>query len=73
METMHRLFDVHFDEDHCHVQDKNVQLTLNMARKCAINIIKLFKAQTGSKKPMSNIMLDCLADERDLLQIIDRN
>lgn len=73
VETMHWLLDVHFDEDHCRVQDKNVQLTLNMARKCAINIIKLFKAQTGSKKPMSNIMLDCLVDERDLLQIIDRN
>lgn len=73
VETMHWLLDVHFDEDHCRVQDKNVQLTLNMARKCAINIIKLFKSQTGSKKPMSNIMLDCLVDERDLLQIIYRN
>lgn len=57
----------------CRVQDKNVQLNLNIARKCAINLIKLFKSETDSKKPMSNIMFDCLLDERDLLQIVDRN
>ena len=73
VETMHWLLDVHFNEDHCRTQDKNIQLNLNIARKCAINLIKLFKKETGSKKPISNIMLDCLVDERDLLQIIDRN
>ncbi|MDO5397240.1 MAG: ISAs1 family transposase [bacterium] len=70
VETMHWLLDVHFDEDHCRTQDKNVQLNLNIARKCAIKLIKLFKSETGSKKPISNIMLDCLVDEWDLLQII---
>ena len=73
VETMHWLLDVHFDEDHCRAQDKNVQLNLNIARKCAINLIKLFKSELGSKRPISNIMLDCLIDERDLLQIVDRN
>ena len=73
VETMHWLLDVRFNEDQCRVQDKNVQLNLNIARKCAINLIKLFKSETDSKKPMSNIMFDCLLDERDLLQIVDRN
>lgn len=73
VETMHWLLDVHFDEDHCRVQDKNVQMNLNIARKCAINLIKLFKSKTGSERPISNIMLDCLIDEHDLLQIVDRN
>lgn len=73
VETMHWLLDVHFNEDQCRTQDKNVQLNLNIARKCAINLIKLFKSKTGSKKPMSNIMLDCLIDERDLLQIVYKN
>jgi len=73
VETMHWLLDVHFDEDHCRAQDKNVQLNLNIARKCAINLIKLFKSELGSKRPISNIMLDCLIDEHDLLQIVDRN
>ena len=73
VETMHWLLDVHFDEDHCRAQDKNEQLNLNIARKCAINLIKLFKSEKHSKKPISNIMLDCLIDERDLLQIVDRN
>ncbi|MDO5396388.1 MAG: hypothetical protein Q4G33_00500 [bacterium] len=49
VETMHRLLDVHFDEDHCRTQDKNVQFNLNIARKYAINLIKLFKSETGSK------------------------
>ncbi len=73
VETMHWLLDVHFNEDQCRTQDKNTQLNLNIARKCAINLIKLFKSETGSKKPMSNIMLDCLIDERDLLQVVYRN
>jgi len=73
VETMHWLLDVHFNEDECRVQDKNIQQNLNIARKCAINIIKLFKSETDSKKPMSNIMLDCLLDERDLLHVVYKN
>ena len=60
VETMHWLLDVHFDEDWCRVEDKNVQQNLNIFRKSAINLIKLFKSETSSKKPISNIMFDCL-------------
>lgn len=73
VETMHWLLDVHFDEDWCRVEDKNVQQNLNIFRKSAINLIKLFKSETSSKKPISNIMFDCLLDFHALLQIINRN
>ena len=73
VETMHWLLDVHFDEDWCRVEDKNVQQNLNIFRKSAINLIKLFKSETSSKKPISNIMFDCLLDFQALLQIINRN
>ena len=67
---MHWLLDVHFEEDWCRVEDKDVQQSLNIFRKCAINLIKLFKAESNSKKPISNIMLGCLLDFDDLLQIV---
>lgn len=73
VEAMHWLLDVHFEEDWCRVEDKNIQQNLNIFRKCAINLIKLFKSETQSKKPMSNIMFDCLLDFQTLLQIVDRN
>jgi predicted transposase YbfD/YdcC len=62
VETMHWLLDVHFREDFCRVEDKNVQENMNMVRKIALNTIKFFKEKTESKRPMSRIMLDCLLD-----------
>ena len=41
---------------------KAVQQHLSMFRKAAINIIKLFKERTKTKRAISNIMLDCLID-----------
>ena len=73
VETMHWLLDVHFQEDSCRAEDKKVQQNLNISRKFAINMIILFKSGTDSKKPMSNIMFDCMLDFQTLLQIIDRN
>ena len=73
VEAMHWLLDVHFEEDWCRSEDKNIQQNLNIFRKCAINLIKLFKADTQSKRPMSNIMFDCLLDLQALLQIVDKN
>ena len=48
---MHWLLDVHFEEDWCRVEDKNIQKNLNIFRKCAINLIKLYKSESESKKP----------------------
>lgn len=70
VESMHWLLDVHFEEDRCRVEDKAVQQNLNMLRKAALNLIKLYKSETGSKKALSNIMLDCLIDARNILRVL---
>ena len=56
VESMHWLLDVHFDEDRCRVQSKNVQQNLNMLHKCALNIIRIYKRETQSKLPLNGIM-----------------
>ena len=71
VESMHWLLDVHFEEDCCRVEDKTVQQNLNMLRKAAINLIKLFKSDTSSKKAISKIMFDCLLDPKNILRIFD--
>lgn len=70
VESMHWLLDVHFEEDWCRVEDRTVQQNLNVFRKSAINLIKLFKSNTLSKKPISQIMLDCLLNPNDILRVI---
>ena len=59
------------EEDWCRVEDKNIQQNLNILRKAAINLIKLFKSDTQSKKAISKIMLDCLLEPRHILRILD--
>lgn len=73
VEAMHWLLDVHFEEDFCLVESKVVQQHLNMFRKAAINLIKLFKSRTETKRPISNIMLDCLINPSDILRVIGQN
>ena len=73
VESMHWLLDVHFEEDFCLIESKAVQQHLNMFRKAAINLIKLFKSRTETKRPISNIMLDCLINPSDILRIIGQN
>ena len=43
VESMHWILDVQFDEDNCRVEDNHVQRNLNILRKLAINLVKLFK------------------------------
>jgi predicted transposase YbfD/YdcC len=71
VESMHWLLDVHFEEDWCRVEDKAVQQNLNMLRKAALNLIKLYKSETCSKKALSKIMFDCLLNPRNILRIMD--
>ncbi len=75
VETMHWLLDVHFEEDFCRVEDENVQQNLNIVRKIALNIIRLFKEKSKSKRPLSKLMFDCLLNPLFLLSIlgIDQN
>ena len=38
-----------------------------------INLIKQYKTRTGSKKAISNIMLECLIDDTAILNVINEN
>lgn len=73
VESMHWLLDVHFEEDWCRVEDKTIQSNLNIFRKAAINLIKLFKSRVSSKQAISKIMLDCLLDNSNVLRIVSEN
>jgi predicted transposase YbfD/YdcC len=73
VETMHWLLDVHFGEDFCRIEDRNVQQNLNMVRKVALNCIKEYKEKIGSKFPISKIMLNCLIDYKNMLPILTHN
>ena len=70
IESMHWLLDVHFGEDSCRVQDENLQKILNIIRKTVINSLRVFRDNTGSKRPFSNIMLDCLIDSDFIFDIV---
>ncbi len=70
VETMHWLLDVHFNEDYCRVEDQSVQQNLNMARKIALNIVKLYKQKTSQKRALSNIMLDCLLSPQTISRVL---
>lgn len=71
VETMHWLLDVHFGEDGCRVEDRNIQQNLNMLRKLAINLRKRHKEISGSKRAISKIMFDCLLDTSHICEIIE--
>ncbi len=71
VETMHWLLDVHFGEDFCRVEDRNVQQNLNMLRKAAVNLIKRHKERAGSKRPISKIMFDCLLNPYAILDVLE--
>ena len=69
-ETMHWFLDVHFCEDFCRIEDKDVQQNLNIIRKIVLNIIKLQKDKIKLKRPISKIFLDCLIEPVNLLTIL---
>lgn len=71
VETMPWMLDVHFGEDYCRVEDRNVQQNLNMLRKAALNLIKRYKERTGSKKAMSKIMFECLLNPYFISEILE--
>jgi predicted transposase YbfD/YdcC len=60
VETMRWLLDVRFSEDFFRVENRNVQQSLNIVRKIALNTIKGYKNKTASKRPISKLMFDCL-------------
>lgn len=70
VERLHWLLDIHFDEDSCRIEDKNIQQNLNMLRKIALNLIKQYQSRASSKRPISKIMLDCLLDPSSLSRFL---
>lgn len=70
VESMHWLLDVHFGEDFCRIEDKNVQQNLNIVRKIAINSVKSYKEKLNIKHPLSKIMFDCLLDCKNIMPIM---
>jgi len=77
VESMHWLLDVHFAEDFCRVEDKNVQKNLNIVRKVVLNVVKSYKNKHGNeksgKRPISKILMDCLLDCNQTLPLIQIN
>ena len=73
METMHWRLDVLFDEDRCRVQSKNIQQNLNMLRKTALNLIRIYKRETGVKLSLNSIMLRALMTPYELLTVLGKN
>ena len=72
VETMHWLLDVHFDEDRCRVQSKNIQQNLNMLHKFALNIIRIYKRETQSKLALNGIMFRALMNPQELLPLLGK-
>jgi hypothetical protein len=67
---MNWLLDVHFEKDRCRVESKDVQQSLNMFGKAAINLVKQFKSQTKSKQVISNVMFQCLFEPQMILIVV---
>ena len=70
IESMHWLLDVHYHEDQCRIQDEDTQKILNMVRKIALNTIRCYKEKTKSKSAMSHLMLNCLIDSQNILDVL---
>lgn len=66
VESMHWLLDVHFAEDKTRVWDMNVQKTLNLMRKIALNLAHDYKTKTNAKTPISGILKRNLFDLSNL-------
>ena len=70
VESMHWLLDVHFREDYCRVEDADVQQSLSIVRKIALNCVRLHKAKASLKTPLSKIMFGCLLDCDKILHVL---
>jgi len=71
VEAGHWLLDVHFAEDKTRIWDMNVQKTLNIMRKIALNLARDYKAKTNSKHPLSDILKRNLFNLANLQEFLD--
>lgn len=73
VESMHWLLDVRYREDYSRTQNENIQKNMNMARKLALNLARIFKNKSCPKKSMAQIMFDCLMSPEHLLTVLGKN
>ena len=73
VESMHRLLDVRYREDYFRAQNENLQKNMNMTRKLALNLIRIYKSRNSLKTPLSHIMFDCLMNLPNLLTVLGKN
>lgn len=71
VESMHWILDVHFSEDFCRIVNRTIQQNLNMLRKFALSLMKQFKTASNSKRPLSQIMFNCLLDPSVISHILE--
>lgn len=62
VEAMHWLLDVRFSEDKTRVWDMNVQKTLNILRKIALNLARDYRAKSSANTSISGILKRNLFD-----------
>ena len=55
------------------VEDRNVQQSLNIVRKIALNTIKGYKNKTAFKRSISRLMFDCLLESENILTFLTVN
>jgi len=70
VESMHWILDVHYSEDFCRIVNRTIQQNLNMLRKFALSMIKQFKANSNAKRPLSQIMFNCLLNPSAICSIL---
>jgi len=72
VESMHWLLDVHFNEDETRVWDMNVQKLLNIARKIALNMIRIFRDANYPKRlPLTSVLKENLFDLAQFASFLD--
>ena len=63
VESMHWFLDVHFSEDKTRVWDMDVQKILNISRKIALNMIRMFRdANRPQRVPLAGVLRENLFD-----------
>lgn len=70
VESMHWLLDVHFQEDKTKVWSMNVQKNLNIMRKIALNLARLYKNRYEPKSTISGILKRNLYDLNNLANFL---
>ena len=72
VEAMHWQLDVIFREDITTLHEANSQLLLNILRKAALNVLKVYRDKHEPKSSMTSITRKCLHDTDVLFDILEK-